>query len=139
MIKGRTGTRRRPRAQITLERASRLHHFVSLLGETPRPRDELLSRLAIGLRTFYRELELLKRLSIRIRFENRRYRLLGPVEAAAGDLPFPDPQLNFKEMKELSEHPGPAAERLRDLLDTVLTHAPPARKKRRPTRRRAGE
>lgn len=113
-------TRRRPGGHITLARASRLHRLVTTIAESPRAREVLLSTLTIGLRTFYRELELLKKCGIRIRFVNHLYVLKTTAQDAEGRLPFPDPQLSFAEMAELARHPGEAANRLAGLLAGVV-------------------
>ena len=87
--------------------------------------------LRIGLRTFYRELELLKRCGVRVQFRDRRYTLLSTAEQAEGRLPFPDPQLSFAEMAELSRYPGAAAQRLAALLESVIHYpGPPPKGKR---------
>ena len=124
---------RRPAVHITLERAARLHHLVTVLAAGPRPREELLSTLVIGLRTFYRELDLLRRCGVRIKLQKRAYVLQSTAAEAEGRLPFPDPQLTFAEMAELSRGPGDAARRLAALLDSVVTTPlpqPPKRPKR---------
>ncbi len=113
-------TRRRPAVNITLGRAARLYRLVALLAERPRDRDSLLAALGIGLRTFYRELDLLRRCSIRIQRAQRAYTLKTSPEEAQGYLPFPDPQLSFAEMAELARHQGEAAARLAGLLDSVI-------------------
>ena len=92
------------------------------LAETPRSRDAVLAELRIGLRTFYRELELLKKCGVKIQQKERSYRLMGTAEEAEGKLPFPDPQLSFAEMSELSRCSGEAAARLKMLLASVTTH-----------------
>jgi predicted DNA-binding transcriptional regulator YafY len=122
----RTSSRRRPAVHITLGRAARLHRLVGLLAAGPRSREELLAGLGIGLRTFYRELELLKRCGVRVRLTKRAYALQTTAEEAEGRLPFPDPQLSFAEMAELARGPGDAARRLAELLASVTTHAVPA-------------
>jgi hypothetical protein len=119
---------RRPAVHITLGRAARLHRLVVFLAETPRSRDSILAQLAIGLRTFYRELELLKRCGVRIQHKNKLYALLSTAEQAEGRLPFPDPQLSFAEMEELARSPGEAGKRLAALLASVVNQ-PPAKKK----------
>ena len=95
-------SRRRPAVHITLGRAARLHRLVMLLAESPRARDQVLSQLGIGLRTFYRELELLTRCGVKVQHKEKSYTLLATAEEAEGRLPFPDPQLSFAEMAELS-------------------------------------
>jgi hypothetical protein len=118
--------RRRPSVHITLQRAARLHRLVRLLADSPRTRNAILSELRIGLRTFYRELELLNRCGVKIRHKDRQYHLLPTAVEAEGRLPFPDPQLSFAEMAELAGCDCPAGKRLAELLASVVNHpAPP--------------
>jgi predicted DNA-binding transcriptional regulator YafY len=127
--------RRRPSVQISLNRAGRLHRLIALLSEGARRRDEILDELGIGLRTFYRELELLKRCGIKVQFQGRAYRLRIPADQAERRLPFTDPQLSFAEMADLSRHPGPASRRLAELLARVTSDpgaSPQAMKRRKP-------
>jgi hypothetical protein len=108
--------------------------LVSLLGQNPSTREQVLSELAIGLRTFYRELELLKRVGVKVRLVGKLYELQTSVDDAEGRLPFPDPQLSFAEMAELSRCPCEAGRRLADLLASVV--AEPAKstpRKRKPS------
>lgn len=118
--KRRANSKRRPSSRITLVRASRLHRLVSILANGPLGRDLLLSALGVGLRTFYRELELLAKCGVRVRFEKRLYTMRTTPEEAEGRLPFPDPQLSFAEMAELSSGTGDAAKRLAELLARVV-------------------
>ena len=117
--------RRRPAVHITLGRAARLHRLVSILARRPRGRADLLAELGIGLRTFYRELELLKRCGVKVRLSQKLYALQSTAEEAEGRLPFPDPQLSFAEMAELARGPGEAARRLADLLASVVNQPAP--------------
>jgi hypothetical protein len=91
-----------------------------LLAEQPRTRDVVLAELGIGLRTFYRELELLNRCGVKVQHKARAYALQSTAEQAEGRLPFPDPQLSFAEMAELARHPGEASRRLAQMLDQVI-------------------
>lgn len=113
-------SRRRPAVQITDSRAARLHRLARLLDEAPRSREELLDLLQIGLRTFYRELELLRRCGVKVRLIGKKYQLRGTLSQAETQLPFPDPRLSFAEMVELSSYQGPAARRLDTMLRRVL-------------------
>lgn len=113
-------TRRRPTIQISQGRAARLHRLVTLMADQPAARDDLLRSLSIGLRTFYRELDLLRRCAIRVRRAGKTYLLEASVADAEARLPFPDPQLSFAEMAELARLPGEAARRLAANLKTVL-------------------
>jgi hypothetical protein len=112
--------RRRPSVHITLQRAARLHRLVRFLSEGPRARSAILSDLRIGLRTFYRELELLKRCAVKVRHKTKLYHLVPTAAEAEGRLPFPDPQLSFAEMAELAQCPCAAGKRLAELLATVI-------------------
>jgi hypothetical protein len=125
----RAPARRRPAGHISLARASRLYRLVALLGERPRDRESLLSGLGIGLRTFYRELDLLRRCGIKVQRADRAYNLKSTAEDAQGRLPFPDPQLSFAEMIELARYEGEAARRLAALLESVVNPPPPKPKR----------
>jgi hypothetical protein len=127
-MKRSSSVRRRPAVHITLGRAARLHRLVRLLAESPRQRDAVLSELGIGLRTFYRELELLNRCGVKVQFKGKAYTLQATAEQAEGRLPFPDPQLSFAEMAELSRYPGEAAQRLARMLDSVINYPTTPRK-----------
>ena len=118
---GGGGSKRRPSVNISLVRASRLYRLVGLLGEQPFDRDRLLLALNVGLRTFYRELDLLKRCAIKIQRVDRCYTLKMTLSEAQGKLPFPDPQLNIAEMRELAGYDGDASRRLAALLASVVS------------------
>ena len=92
---------------------------------TPAAAPDILSDLRIGLRTFYRELELLKRCGVKVRHKTKLYHLLATAEEAEGRLPFPDPQLSFAEMAELARCDCPAGQPLADLLVSVINPAEP--------------
>jgi len=130
-MKRPANNRRRPVVHITLARAARLHRLLTMLATGPMAREALLESLAIGLRTFYRELDLLKRCGIKVRREAKSYRLGSTVAEAEGRLPFPDPQLSFAEMAELAGHPGDAARRLAEIYEGVVKPPAPAPKRRR--------
>jgi predicted DNA-binding transcriptional regulator YafY len=118
--------RRRPSVHITLNRAARFYRLVNYLGALPRTRPDILAHLKIGLRTFYRELDLLRRCGVRIRHRKKYYHLLTTAADATGRLPFPDPQLSFAEMAELAACDCPAGHRLAEMLASVVQPAEPA-------------
>jgi len=115
---------------VTLPRAARLHRLVSLLAQNPRGRNEILTTLRVGLRTFYRELVLLRRCGVKVRHKAKLYHLMHTASEAEGRLPFPDPQLSFAEMAELAQCPCPAGLRLADLLASVIAQPEPPPHKR---------
>jgi hypothetical protein len=112
--------RKRPSVHITLHRAARLLRLVRFLSDTPRNRETILAALGIGLRTFYRELELLNRCGVKIRNKDKLYTLQSTAEQAEGRLPFPDPQLSFSEIAELARCPGEAGQRMASLYASVV-------------------
>jgi hypothetical protein len=89
-----------------------------------------VSELQIGVRTFYRELQVLKRCGVKVRQRSKLYVLMATAEEAEGRLPFPDPQLSFAEMAELARCDCPAGRRLAALLAEVI-HQPEGPKKLR--------
>ncbi len=125
-------SRRRPAVNISLGRAARLHRLVEALGRGSLAREDILSQLGIGLRTFYRELELLKRCGVKVRLIKKRYTLQSTPQEAEGRLPFPDPQLSFAEMAELAQGPGEAARRLAVLFASVVNQPTASAQGRRP-------
>jgi hypothetical protein len=122
--------RRRPSVHITLQRASRLHQLIRFLAEKPQTRSAILADLRIGLRTFYRELDLLSRCGVKVRQKTKLYHLVPSAAEAGGRLPFPDPQLSFAEMAELAQCACPAGKRLAELLAMVTSQPDPAKSRR---------
>ena len=128
-------TRRRPSVHITLQRGA---GFIAWSGFWPTllgQGKQSLANLNIGLRTFYRELELLKRCGVKVRHRNKQYTLMATAKHAEGRLPFPDPQLSFAEMAELAACPCEAGRRLADLLAAVINQPAPAKKRPSASRR----
>jgi hypothetical protein len=121
--------RRRPSVRITLPRAARLHRLVRFLAEAPRERLAILSELRIGLRTFYREWELLTRCGVKVRQRSKLYFLGATAEQAEGRLPCPDPQLSFGEVAELAECDCAAGRRLAALLAEVIQRREPPKER----------
>ena len=121
-------SRRRPTVHITLQA---LRGCIAWFDIWPRARtrDAILSHLGLGLRTYYRELELLKRCGVKVRHREKRYTLMSTAEQAEGRLPFPDPQLSFAEMAELAKCPCEAGKRLAELLDSVINQPAPVKKR----------
>jgi predicted DNA-binding transcriptional regulator YafY len=132
-----SSNRRRPAVHITLHRAARFHRLVNYLALSPRTRADILAHLKIGLRTFYRELDLLRRCGVKVRHKKKLYHLLTTAAEAEGRLPFPDPQLSFAEMAELARCDCPAGRRLAELLASVVRPPDANTEPRRPRARKA--
>jgi hypothetical protein len=90
------------RAAVTSERFSRLHQLVRFLGGGPRTRDKLIGHLAVDVRGFYRDLELLRGAGIGITLQAGAYQLEGGLEDALALLPFPDLHLTLGEVRLLA-------------------------------------
>jgi hypothetical protein len=100
-----------------------------LLAQGPGGRNEILATMRVGLRTFYRELVLLRRCGVKVRHKAKLYHLMHTASEAEGRLPFPDPQLSFAEMSELAQCPCSAGKRLGELLAWVVNQPEPAPRK----------
>lgn len=105
---------------VSLERAARLYRLVEWLGEGPRTRAQILNKLKIDIRTFYRDLELLRECQIDIALNSRKYVLLPDVKSALMVLPFPDPCINLGEAQQLSKGRLKIHQKLRDVLKQII-------------------
>lgn len=105
---------------VTAQRAARLFKLLRLLGEGPQTRSGLLRRLRLDIRGFYRDLEVLRRVGLRVVLEGRRYHLEGDLEAALDRLPLPDPHLTVGEARLLARGRTRAHQKLKDHLDALL-------------------
>ena len=122
--------RRRPSVHITLPCAARLHRLVRFLAEKPAsPQRDL-----VGFENWPADVLSRARPAQPVwREGSPQGQALSPVPTAAeaeGRLPFPDPQLSFAEMAELSQCPCPAGARLAELLAAVINPPEPLKKKR---------
>ena len=102
---------------ITPSRAVRLLQFVTLLGQSPQSRDQLTKQLKLGLRDFYRDMELLRKVGIAITHESGQYKLSMSQENALSQLPFPDPFLTMGDAEKLAKGKTAAHTRLKEKLD----------------------
>lgn len=108
-----------PSKGVTLERAARLYRLVLFLGEAARTRKAILQKLKIDIRTFYRDLELLRDCAIAVGLEKRKYVLETPAAVARLALPFPDPSLTLGEAHELAKGRGKVHKKLREQLKAI--------------------
>ena len=111
------------RPAVTAERFRRLHHLVRLLGEGALTREQLLSPLGLDVRGFYRDLELLRAVSVTVTLDQGRYVLGLSAEEALARLPYPDPHLTLGEARQLAKGRTAAHRRLQQEIDGLL--APP--------------
>jgi len=104
---------------VSLDRASRLYKLIKLLDMGPKSRAVLLRKLKIDIRTFYRDLELLRECRIAVTLERRMYELAQDAGKALAALPFPDPGLTLGEAKLLARGRTAIHAKLRRLLAAI--------------------
>jgi len=114
---------------VTAERAARLHRLVKMLAGEPQTRDVLRRRLRMDVRSFYRDLEVLRTCGIELPLRNRHYVLETDEKTALGRLPFPDPHLSLSEALQLAQGRTPAHRKLKALVAQVIGRKEKTRKR----------
>src|SRR5207244_4764474 len=84
---------------VTLDRALRLYRLLQEIGKGPQTRTALIRRLRLGVRGFYRDLEVLRAVGIEVELARGKYVLNEDLAGALAKLPFPDPALNLVEAR----------------------------------------
>ncbi|HMP04444.1 MAG TPA: hypothetical protein PKD86_01245 [Gemmatales bacterium] len=127
----RTGSRKTPplaaapaARSVSVERAARLYRMVRLLADEPRTRRAVLQALRIDVRTFYRDLELLRECQVDVALDGRKYRLVTPLATARLSLPFPDPGLTLGEAEILAKGRTKIHKKMRSLLKAIQPSSP---------------
>jgi hypothetical protein len=105
---------------VTLERAARLYRLVGFLADGARTRKAILQRLGIDIRTFYRDLELLRACRVSVALAGRKYLLETASARARLALPFPDPGLTLGEAQVLAKGKDKVHQKLRGLLRAIV-------------------
>jgi predicted DNA-binding transcriptional regulator YafY len=90
------------RPAVTAERFARLVRLVRALTKKGQTREQLTKQLALDVRGFYRDLELLRAVGIAVVLEGGEYSLREPEEEVLSRLPFPDPHLSLGEARQLA-------------------------------------
>lgn len=102
---------------ISPERAARLYRLLRIIERQGLTRGMLLRKLRVGMRTFYRDLDILRTWGIEVVLNGRKYELQTPNWLS--HLRFPDPELSFAEAIQLAEAKLPAARKLEALLGNM--------------------
>lgn len=106
---------------VTSARTARLYHLLQLLGTGPQSRDTLTKQLRCDVRSFYRDLNLLRGIGFTISLEEQRYRLHGEMtEEVAARMPFPDPDLTLAEAQQLARGTSAVHRKLQDQINRIL-------------------
>jgi predicted DNA-binding transcriptional regulator YafY len=108
------------RRSISVERTARLYRLLRLLGARPQTRTELMRRLRLDIRGFYRDLELLRNAGIQVSAHNNRYSMRMTLASALEQLPFPDPGLSLGEAVRLSRGRSAAHNKVKALLTRIV-------------------
>jgi predicted DNA-binding transcriptional regulator YafY len=109
------------RQRITEERASRLYHMIVEMDAGPQQRTGLMRRLKVGVRTFFRDLDLLRECGIDVEASENGYILNMTEDEALSRLPFPDPELSFGDIVQLMRGRSQVHRRLKKLFDRATT------------------
>jgi len=104
---------------ITLERAVRLYRLVRALGEAPRKRTALTRKLGLGVRGFYRDLEVLRAFRIGVSVENGKYSLTDDMRLSLEKLPFPDAGLTLGEARLVGRGRTRAHRKIKGILALI--------------------
>jgi predicted DNA-binding transcriptional regulator YafY len=104
---------------VTIERATRLYALITLVAEAPRARQELIRRLRMDIRGFYRDLNLLRAAGIDLVMAGGKYRLDQSRASAYAMLPFPDPRLTLGEAREVARGRSAAHRKLTRLIGSI--------------------
>ncbi|MCI0684456.1 MAG: hypothetical protein L0Y71_20280 [Gemmataceae bacterium] len=104
---------------VTAERAGRLFRMLTLLAGGPQTRTTLTRRLRLGVRGFYRDLEVLRDAGIDVALANGKYALCEEAVTALERLPFPDPGLTLGEARQLARGRHEAHKKIRKQLDKI--------------------
>lgn len=106
---------------LTVHRASRLFRLLTLLEDGALGRQQILRKLKIDIRGFYRDLEALRTLGIEIHHgENNKYSLSIKLDDALARIPFPDPGLNFRDVQQLAKGDTSAHRKLKQRINSFL-------------------
>jgi hypothetical protein len=106
-------------AAVSLERATRLYRMLTLLGQGAQSRATLVRRLRLGIRGYYRDLEILRAVGIVVSFSDGKYHLSEELAPAIERLPFPDPNLNLGEARQLARGRSRAHKKIREHLQRI--------------------
>lgn len=106
-------------ATVTLERAARLYRLLTMLGQGPQTRTAMVRRLRLGVRGYYRDLEVLRAVGIFVTLTDGKYYLNGDLAAALERLPFPDPGFNLGEARQLARGRSGAHKKIREQLAKI--------------------
>src|SRR5437588_11551923 len=108
---------------VTAQRAPYLYRLLRLLGRGPQLRETLTKRLRRDVRSFYRDLSVLRSAGIVVKLVKGRYRLDGDAEEVIARVPFPDPRLTLGEATLLAKGRSRAHRKLQEQIKRIVERA----------------
>ena len=105
---------------LSPERAGRLYRLLGAAEGAPQPRAALVKSLKVGLRTLYRDIELLRQLGVALETGDEGYELKQPFDDALALIPFPNPKLTFADAVQLQRGRTKAHRRLKQFFEQVI-------------------
>lgn len=105
--------------KITPERIRRLVRMLRQLGRGSQLRSTLVRQLRVGMRGFYRDLQVLRGVGIHVKLVQGRYQLMEQDAQVVDQLPFPDPGLTLGEARTLSRGGSPGNKKISLHLQTI--------------------
>lgn len=114
---------RRPSAAakaVTADRCARLCRLLRFLAGGTRTREALARHVGLDVRSFYRDLELLRTAGVPVELDAKRYKLGEGVDAAIARLPFPDPHLSLGEARQLAKGRSASHTKLKGQIDQII-------------------
>jgi predicted DNA-binding transcriptional regulator YafY len=115
---------------ITTERTARLYQLLRSLAEAPQTRNGLTRQLRCDVRSFYRDLQLLRELGFAVPLRDQRYHLEGELSDALDRLPFPDPNLTLAEAQQLAVGRSAAHRKLQQQIAQIVPAQPKPKRTR---------
>ncbi|QDU61640.1 hypothetical protein Pan216_25010 [Planctomycetes bacterium Pan216] len=110
---------RKTRVKISGTRAGRLYRLLKILSKGSAPRVRLLRGLRVGMRTFYRDIDLLRECGVQIDVGEDGYTMPGKLEDAISRIPFPDPELTFGDVALLMKGRTKSHQRLKQQFERL--------------------
>ncbi|MFO0969209.1 MAG: hypothetical protein U0793_26945 [Gemmataceae bacterium] len=104
---------------VTLERAVRLYRLLQQMEQGAQTRTSLTRKLRLGVRGFYRDLEVLRAVGVAFGLATGRYVLEEDLAAAVEKLPFPDPGLTLGDARLLARGRTRAHHKIKELLGRI--------------------
>jgi hypothetical protein len=115
---------------VTTERTARLYQLLQSLASGPQTRTVLTRQLRCDVRSFYRDLKLLRDLGFDVPLRDQRYSLEGELRTALDRLPFPDPNLTLAEAQQLAQGRTAAHRKLQQHIAQIVPAQPKTKRSR---------